>query len=383
MAIQGPLRELGVHDVFQLLDLGRKTGALRVTSELRQNEGTIWFEGGAVVAASIRSNPHPLGELLLQAGKVRPEDIARATAAQAHGDTRRFGEILVATGAVAQRDLDEQVRKQVEDVVFTLLGWSEGHFIFEEGPAHASPRDAGVRISTEAVLLEAARRIDEWSRIQSHVPHLGVVPHLAPPSSEEPGSLRLVPFEWRVLTAVDSRRDVRAVALLVGESEFATARALFGLATAGVIVLHDPVAASASAAAGTEAGALLQQAEEHLRHQDLAAARAMAGAALAGHPDDPRVPALLGRIALLEGRPLDAQESLREALRLAPGLPQARRLLGIALAAEGRMEEAARAWEEWLALPSRPPEEERRRAQVAGGAAAARVLADLMRTSRD
>lgn len=383
MAIQGPLRELGVHDVFQLLDLGRKTGSLRVTSELRQNEGTIWFEGGAVVAASIRSNPHPLGDLLLQAGRVRPEDIARAAAAQAQGDTRRFGEILVAMGAVTQRSLDEQVRRQVEDVVFTLLGWSEGHFIFEEGPPDATPRDGGVRISTEAVLLEAARRIDEWSRIQSHVPHLGVVPRLAPPASEEPGSLRLVPFEWRVLAAVDGRRDVRAVALAVGESEFATARALFGLATAGVIVLQDPVAASAAAAVGTDAGALLQQAEEHLRHQDLAAARAMAGAALAGHPEDPRISALLGRIALLEARPLDAQESLREALRLDPGHSQARRLLGIALAASGRMDEAARAWEEWLALPSRPPEEERRRAQVAGGAAAARVIADLMRTSRD
>ena len=38
MAIRGPLRELGIHDVFQLLDLSRKTGVLKVTSELRQNE---------------------------------------------------------------------------------------------------------------------------------------------------------------------------------------------------------------------------------------------------------------------------------------------------------------------------------------------------------
>ena len=28
MAIEGPLRELGIHDVFQLLDLSRKTGTL-------------------------------------------------------------------------------------------------------------------------------------------------------------------------------------------------------------------------------------------------------------------------------------------------------------------------------------------------------------------
>ena len=61
MAIEGPLRELGIHDVFQLLDLSRKTGALRVTSELRHNEGTIYFDNGVIVSAEIRSNPHPLG----------------------------------------------------------------------------------------------------------------------------------------------------------------------------------------------------------------------------------------------------------------------------------------------------------------------------------
>ena len=38
MAIEGPLRELGIHDVFQLLDLSRKTGVLRVSSTLRDDD---------------------------------------------------------------------------------------------------------------------------------------------------------------------------------------------------------------------------------------------------------------------------------------------------------------------------------------------------------
>ena len=53
MAIEGPLRELGIHDVFQLLDLSRKTGALRVTSELRDDAGDVLFDGGRVIHASI------------------------------------------------------------------------------------------------------------------------------------------------------------------------------------------------------------------------------------------------------------------------------------------------------------------------------------------
>ena len=54
MAIEGPLRELGIHDVFQLLDLSRKTGVLRVSSELREDEGVVLFDSGRVVQATIR-----------------------------------------------------------------------------------------------------------------------------------------------------------------------------------------------------------------------------------------------------------------------------------------------------------------------------------------
>ena len=46
MAIEGPLKELNIHDVFQLLDLGRKTGVLCVTSELRQLRYELVAEPG-------------------------------------------------------------------------------------------------------------------------------------------------------------------------------------------------------------------------------------------------------------------------------------------------------------------------------------------------
>ena len=53
MAIEGPLRELGIHDVFQLLDLSRKTGTLRVVSELRDNEGMVVFDRGKIIHAEV------------------------------------------------------------------------------------------------------------------------------------------------------------------------------------------------------------------------------------------------------------------------------------------------------------------------------------------
>ncbi len=133
MAIEGPLRELGIHDVFQLLDLSRKTGALTVTSVLRDNQGTVYFDRGSVVFAAIRSNPHPLGELLLRAGKITEADLARARDVQRTLHSRRkLGELLVESGSLTSKELERQVRFQVEEVVFELMSWREGFFSFEE-----------------------------------------------------------------------------------------------------------------------------------------------------------------------------------------------------------------------------------------------------------
>src|SRR5688500_9250892 len=136
MAIEGPLQDIGIHDVFQLLDLARKSGRLTVRSSARANEGRVYFDSGAVVHATMLDNPHTLGAILRNAGKITDQELKRATKAQADGDLRRLGEILVAHGAVTRRDVEKYMRQQIESVVFDLFSWKEGTFSFaDEGEA--------------------------------------------------------------------------------------------------------------------------------------------------------------------------------------------------------------------------------------------------------
>src|SRR5204862_5718123 len=148
-------------------------------------------------------------------------------------------EILVSLGAITPRELQRQIRFQIEEVVFELMSWQEGYFSFTEGTLTDLPTEAIVRIPTEALLMEGARRIDEWSRIESRIPHLGVVPALAPPQGGDSGELDLLPPEWEMLAAIDGQRDVRAIAAALGRSDFDVAKSLFGLERAGVIVHAD------------------------------------------------------------------------------------------------------------------------------------------------
>jgi len=205
MAIEGPLRELGIHDVFQLLDLSRKTGMLRVTSQLRDDEGVVYFDAGRVVQAAIRSKPSTIDP-----------------------------------GAHTPRELQRKLRHQIEATVFELMSWREGFFSFEERAIAEVPSDAQVHVTTEALLMEGARRIDEWSRIADKVPSLAVIPVLAAVADGHETGLDLLPHEWEVLTMIDGERDLRAIASVLGRGDFEVAKVAYGLVTTGVIEIRRP-----------------------------------------------------------------------------------------------------------------------------------------------
>jgi hypothetical protein len=306
MAIEGPLRELGIHDVFQLLDLSRKTGRLRVTSTLRDNEGTVDFREGRVIGATIRSNPHPIGQILLRAGRITEAELEQARAVQAQpGERRRIGDILVSLGALTERELGRQIRRQIEAVVFELMSWQEGFFSFSEGDVAGRPGEPDAGLSTESLLMEAARRIDEWARIAHVIPSLSVVPALAPVGNGHEPVLDLRPNEWELLAAVDGGTDLRTIAAAVGISDFDAARIVYGLVTTGVLHLREPAAS------------------------------------VPDTPDDAVMLVSDAREALRDGRPQDALASAERTLALAPDLGEAHGIAGQALAALDRPDEAA------------------------------------------
>ena len=349
MAIEGPLKELGIHDVFQLLDLSRKTGVLTVTSRVRHNHGTVYFDQGAVVHAGIQSNPHPLGGVLLKSGKISEADLHRARTIQQQGDTRRLGEILVSMGSLNRRELERQVRVQIEEVVFEIMSWREGYFSFAEGQIRRIPAEATARIPTESLLLEAARRIDEWSRIQTRIPHIGMVPVLAPVEEGMGSRLDLLPAEWEVLAAIDGDCDLRAIARALERSEFEVARTAFGLESAGVVTLVDRVVMTVQDGSdGADLDGLSAGVEAALEEGDAPAAAHLVDAARTRFPHEPMVSFLAGRIDLVAGRAGQAEEAFRRALRLDPSNRRVHRYLGNALAQQGRLAEAVECWERWL-----------------------------------
>lgn len=178
MAFQGSLAELPLPDILQLVAVSGKTG--RFTIENERDTGLIHLSNGQIVHASL--------------------------------------------GAI-----------EGEEAVYELAIWTEGDFVFS--PEEKSEGPQTISKSNTSLLMEAARRIDEWKVLSKRVPSTRLVPVF----TEDGGgaTITLSPAEWSVIRKTDERRSIEDIAQAVGTSAFETAKVVYGLITSGLLALAE------------------------------------------------------------------------------------------------------------------------------------------------
>jgi tetratricopeptide (TPR) repeat protein len=228
MAIKGNLREAGLPDVLQLLAMGQKTGCLSLTD--RSNFGYIYFDRGRITYASIVNRRDRLGDLLVKNGLLRAEDLFAAIDEQGKTPGERLGEILVRRGHITREQLQHYIRIQIEEAVYFLFTWNQGTFQFEPDQR---PEEGAmlVSINPENLLLEGARRIDEWSLIEKKIPSLELVFDMDRAKPIE--GFELSDEQRKILPLIDGKRSVQDIIDDSGMVEFDVGKALYGLIQAG------------------------------------------------------------------------------------------------------------------------------------------------------
>jgi CheY-like chemotaxis protein len=130
MSLVGNLEELGLGEILQIVSLSRKTGVLSVSS--RGRDGSVFFRQGQVVRAASSTYQQSLGEVLIQKGVIDLAVLRKALAfQQENGFRQRLGVVLAKNFDVSQEIIEEVVREQIENIVFSLFAWAEGTFKFE------------------------------------------------------------------------------------------------------------------------------------------------------------------------------------------------------------------------------------------------------------
>ncbi|MGE0160146.1 MAG: DUF4388 domain-containing protein [Gemmatimonadales bacterium] len=233
MAIEGALQDVSLADICQLLGMGMKTGCLSLTD--RSNFGYIYFQKGRIIYASVLNRKDRLGELLVRNHVMTRKALNEAMELQAQSRGKRLGEILVEQGTISESELQRYIQMQIEEAVYHLFTWDQGSFHFD---TDQMPDEEGiylVNIPAEALLMEGARRVDEWSLIEKKIPSFDVVFQLDKSPDESGENVELTKEQRKVLPYIDGVRTANDIMNEAGLVEFETGKALFGLIQAGFV----------------------------------------------------------------------------------------------------------------------------------------------------
>lgn len=343
MAIKGSLREASLADVCQLLAMGQKTGCLSVTDQSRF--GQVFFERGRITFARVVNRRDRIGDLLVADGMISSEQLKDVIGEQGRRPDKRLGELLLEKGLITSERLAAVIRVQIEEAVYHLFTWSQGGFFFEVDQA-PDETDYLVSINPESLLLEGARRVDEWSVIEKKIPSLDLIFDVDAERLRA-SDVELTPDQEKLVPLLDGTRSVQDVADRSGLVEFDVGKAIYGLLQAGF-------AHRVGRRAPVEAGRLRESEADERRNLGTAFYRSgmLEDAVrefrrvLELHPEDASAMNHLALLALRQGRPREALQRLKQMMEERGPSHAAFVNLAYAMRAMGRHDDALLALEE-------------------------------------
>jgi hypothetical protein len=176
MAFQGSLKELPLPDIIQLVSVSGKTGKFTLSRD--SDRGFIFLKNGQMVHALVND--------------------------------------LIG-----------------EEAIYALAIWNQGDFQFNPGE---EPDRQTITKSNTNLLMEAARRLDEWRVLSKKIPSVDYVPELMMRENRHE-QITLNPQEWMLITRIDGQRSIAGIGRTLNMSSFDVAKILYGMITGELVQL--------------------------------------------------------------------------------------------------------------------------------------------------
>src|SRR5207253_4176235 len=223
VALQGNLDSFKLPDLLAFVSSSRKTGMLTVT--LSEKEAYVFFRGGSVVYAASNQETLRLGPILVRKKKL-DRDKAEEIDDLMLRSGGRWGDLAMQSGAVNQMQLDEFLKVQVSEVIYDAFVWKSGDFAFYDGIAMPS-NAVTISIDLSNLIMEGARRIEEWEECFRLLPDSSVVFRVVADPEAEKITLSLE--EWKILFLINGQRTLEELCRDSESEPFRVYRLVYGL----------------------------------------------------------------------------------------------------------------------------------------------------------
>jgi hypothetical protein len=295
MGLKGDLATMGLEDIFQWLAVGKKAGLLELKGVLHTKR--ISFCDGKVTSVWSSDPREYLGQYLLAYNRITEEQLRQALATQ-EDENQLLGRILINRQLITETEIRRIVQLKVEEAIFDCFLWETGTFEFHDGTAPAQ-KSMLLNLEVTGIVLEGARRVDEWKRIRKVI--LGGDAVLAAISEAIAEMLPLAHEDADILARLDGIKSIDQLVIEMRAPEFRTHKLLFDLSEKGMVrVLHP------GGKLGEHSSLQLQRARQLVEKQKLQEAQEELRKVLTEQPKHSEASRMLQVVeSLMEERTLD------------------------------------------------------------------------------
>lgn len=164
MALSGSLAEFDLSNIFLLIEQDAKTGMLIVKSE--DDREVVVFKNGQVVHVyNERENIKEFVFRYLHKVKGYSAMEIRELNSLYHRNLHLLAEELITKGYMTSQELTALVQTAIIDITCEVFDTHDGDYIFEQLPNVESHQFLKIALPANFIMLEAARRSDEWVNI--------------------------------------------------------------------------------------------------------------------------------------------------------------------------------------------------------------------------
>ncbi len=173
MALEGSLRDFDLFSLFNMIKIQGKSGTLVLSRG--QEFVKVFFDQGEIVGCDsnqVRMEDR-VGTMLVRLGRLSGEELMQIVQLQRQ-TLKLMGTLLLESGKVTPQDLQDALFNQAMSIIYRTFRWKEGDYRFDSMLPLDLDREHFPPIPVDTVLMEAARIQDEWPEVQKRLPDLMV-----------------------------------------------------------------------------------------------------------------------------------------------------------------------------------------------------------------
>lgn len=229
MALCGDLATMGLEDIFQWLAVGKKTGVLDLRGPMHTKR--VSFHTGKVTGIWSSDPREYLGQYLLAFNRISEDQLREALASQ-EDENQLLGRILISRQLVTEAEIRRIVQLKVEEGIFDCFLWQAGSFEFLDG-ATLSQKAMLLSLDVTGIVLEGARRLDEWKRIRAVIKGGDAVVAAVPEAIAE--QLPLAAEDADLLARVDGVKTIDQLVVEMRAPDFKVNKLTFDVLEKGLV----------------------------------------------------------------------------------------------------------------------------------------------------